>query len=213
MTIEKCLLTHWHHDHILGVPDLLSLCPSAEIYKCKKHETPHDDWPNIEDGQTFETEGARLRAFHCPGHTTDHMAFILEEEDAMFTGDNVLGQGTAVYEDYAAYMNSLQAMSKQFAGRGYPGHGPVIDDGKALILEYIEHRKERERQVLNVMGSKSKDWTSMEMVKVIYKDYPESLHAPAEGGVKLILDKLLKEDKVAFDVGSQKWSLRKGAAL
>ena len=98
--------------------DLLSLCPKAIIYK---HDPTIGQRP-ISDGQLFETQGARLRAFYCPGHTSDHMAFVLEEENAMFTGDNVLGNGTAVFEDLAVYLDSLSRMREQFHGRAYPAH-------------------------------------------------------------------------------------------
>ncbi|KAH5598243.1 hypothetical protein HBI45_161260 [Parastagonospora nodorum] len=204
ITIDRAILTHWHHDHIQGVPDLLEHSPNTKVYK----NDPHDDWLDISDGQKFETEGATLRAYHCPGHTTDHMALILEEEDAMFTADNVLGQGTAVFEDLTAYLKSLSGMSQQFSGRAYPGHGPVIPDGPAKIAEYIAHRKQREKQVLDVL-SQDRDggWTSMDIVKVIYKDYPENLWEPAERGVLQILDKLLKEGKVTFDEGKKTWAL------
>ena len=210
ITIDKTLLTHWHHDHIKGVPDLLAHSPHTQIYK----RDPQDDWQNISSGQTFSIEGATLRAFHCPGHTKDHTAFILEEESAMFTADNVLGQGTAVFEDLATYMASLDAMSTQFKGRAYPGHGPVIEDGPAKVLEYIKHRRQREKQVLDVLaGEKEGGWTSMDVVKVIYKDYPESLWEPAERGVLQILDKLLKEGKVQHDEGKGTWSLAAKSAL
>lgn len=63
-----------------------------------------------------------MRAFHCPGHTADHMVFVLEEESAMFTGDNVLGHGTAVFENLTVYLDSLSRMREQFRGRAYPGH-------------------------------------------------------------------------------------------
>ena len=120
-TISKAIITHWHPDHVGGVKDLLSLCPKVPVYK---HDPASGQDP-IHDGQIFETEGAKLRAFHCPGHTTDHMAFVLEEENAMFTGDNVLGHGTAVFEDLAMYLDSLSRMREQFDGRAYPGHvGP-----------------------------------------------------------------------------------------
>lgn len=182
----------------------MKVSSKTAVYK----RDPEDGWLDISDGQKFETEGATLRAFHCPGHTTDHTAFILEEEDAMFTADNVLGQGTAVFEDLTTYMKSLDSMSKQFKGRAYPGHGPVIEDGPAKILEYIKHRKQREQQVLDVLAQeKDGGWTSMDIVKVIYKDYPRSLWAPAERGVLQILEKLSREGKVNYDEGKKTWSL------
>jgi glyoxylase-like metal-dependent hydrolase (beta-lactamase superfamily II) len=210
ITIEKALLTHWHHDHTEGVPDLLNLSSKTTVYK----RDPEEGWSDIRDGQKFETEGATLRAFFCPGHTKDHMAFVLEEEDAMFTADNVLGQGTTVFEDYGTYMKSLDSMSTSFKGRAYPGHGPVIKDGPAKILEYIKHRKQREKQVLDVLAQeKEGGWTAMDIVKVIYKDYPENLYAPAEKGVLQILEKLLKEGKVLHDEKHGTWSLAGKSAL
>ena len=108
------------------------------------------------------------------------MAFVLEEEDAMFTGDNVLGHGTAVFENLATYVASLEGMATQFKGRGYPGHGPVIEDGPARVKEYIKHRKERERQVVDVLKGKEGGCSAREIVEVIYKDYPKDLWGPAE---------------------------------
>jgi ribonuclease/clavin/mitogillin len=152
------------------------------------------------------------------------MALILEEEDAMFTGDNVLGQGTAVFEDLSTYLNSLEKMKCMFSGRAYPGHGPVVDDGKAKIVEYIQHRQQREQQVIEVLSSPRPsgkisedkdhaDWDSMEIVKVIYKDVPESLHVPAHGGVMQVLRKLQQEDKVATDPSTQRWRFISRAGL
>jgi len=211
ITIDKALLTHWHHDHVEGVPSLLEHSPSTQVHK--NDSDGNGEWQPITDGQTFSTEGATLRAFHCPGHTTDHMAFVLEEEDAMFTADNVLGQGTAVFEDLAAYMKSLEKMGKQFSGRAYPGHGPVIEKGPEKISEYIKHRKQREQQVLNVLAEeKESGWSSMDIVKVIYKDYPESLWEPAERGIIQILEKLKGEGKVVKN-GQGRWSLTGKASL
>jgi glyoxylase-like metal-dependent hydrolase (beta-lactamase superfamily II) len=119
-----------------------------------------------------------------------------------------------VFEDLAAYMKSLDSMSKQFKGRAYPGHGPVIEDGPAKILEYITHRKQREKQVLDVLAQPKDDgWTSMEIVKVIYKDYPENLWAPAERGIVQILEKLRKESKVGCDEEKGTWSLTGKSSL
>jgi endoribonuclease LACTB2 len=152
------------------------------------------------------------------------MALILEEEDAMFTGDNVLGQGTTVFEDLSTYLNSLEKMKGMFSGRAYPGHGPVIDDGRTKIMEYIQHRQQREQQVIEVLSSPRPsdegseendlgDWDSMEIVKIIYKDVPESLYIPAHGGVMQVLRKLQQEDKVATDSSTKRWRINSRAAL
>lgn len=82
--MHQALITHWHGDHVNGIPDLLRICPQATIYK---HD-PGDGQRDIADGQVFKVDGATLTSFHTPGHTEDHMAFVLEEEDAIFTGDS-----------------------------------------------------------------------------------------------------------------------------
>ena len=154
-------------------------------------------------------------------HTSDHISLILEEEDAMFTGDNVLGQGTAIFEDLSAYLISLHKMRGMFSGRAYPGHGPVIEDGKSRIVDYIQHRQQREEQVIEVLSSSrsfgetkgAADWESMEIVKIIYKDIPDDLHLPAQGVVMQILQKLQDEDKVSLDPSTNKWRMKTRAAL
>lgn len=83
-TVHQAILTHWHGDHVDGLPDLLKICPGVQVFK---HQ-PEPSQQNIEDGQIFSVEGATLTALHTPGHTVDHMAFLLEEENAMFTGDS-----------------------------------------------------------------------------------------------------------------------------
>jgi glyoxylase-like metal-dependent hydrolase (beta-lactamase superfamily II) len=221
--VDSVILTHWHPDHVGGVKDLLESSPGTRVYK----NSADDNQRDIEDGQRFCVEGATLRAFHSPGHTTDHTALVFEEEDAMFTGDNVLGHGTAVFEDLASYLSSLEKMRHQFSGRAYPGHGPVIEDGTARILEYIQHRAQRENQVIQVLKSArdspdaaqadgSRDpvgWTSMEIVKVIYRDVSEDLHSPAEHGVLQVLRKLQQEDKASWDSTSNRWRIGRRAAL
>ncbi|PQE31735.1 metallo-beta-lactamase superfamily protein [Rutstroemia sp. NJR-2017a WRK4] len=219
-TISSCIITHWHHDHVGGIKHLLEHSPETSIYK----NTPDNGQLDITDGQKFKTDGATLRAIHSPGHTKDHMALILEEEDAMFTGDNVLGHGTAVFEDLATYLSSLDKMKGLFRGKAYPGHGAIIENGPVKIEEYIKHRKERELQVVQVLKSakakpgvavsndeEADDWTSMEIVKIIYADVPESLHIPANGGIIQILHKLESEGKIVQK--GDRWRIKARAAL
>jgi endoribonuclease LACTB2 len=207
-TIETALITHWHHDHQGGIKHLLQHYPGAKVYK----NNPGESQLPVADGDKFSVEGVTLTAVHTPGHTTDHMAFVLEEEDAMFTGDNVLGHGTAVFEDLATYLNSLERMKRLFKGRAYPGHGPVLQDGPSKIVEYIEHRRLREEQVIQTIRSPkvqdeaaSQDgWPVMGIVKLIYRDVPEDLHPAAAGGVIQILCKLEKEGRVVAH--EDRWS-------
>ncbi|MBV1838895.1 MBL fold metallo-hydrolase, partial [Acetobacter estunensis] len=156
---------------------------------------------DIRDGQVFTAQGVTLQAHHTPGHTTDHMVFTLAEEDAMFTADNVLGQGTAVFEDLGTYIESLTRMKSLFGGRAYPGHGPLIESGSLKINEYIEHRKKREGQVARVLRDigqeERRPLAAMDIVKVVYRDVSEDLHPAACAGVLQILRKLEAEGKVA----------------
>ena len=149
----------------------------------------------------------------------------------MFTGDNVLGHGTAVFEDLGTYMRSLEGMRAEFKdggdgdgvpSRAYPGHGAVIEDGKKKIGEYIAHRKMREEEILGVLGSaggltapSGRGKTPMELVKVIYRDVPENLHVPAAGGVVQVLRKLEGEGKVSRrnDDSGERWVLVEKATL
>lgn len=152
---------------------------------------------NLEEGHICKVEGATVKAVHTPGHTRDHAVLILEEENACFTGDSVLGHGTAVFENYEEYVASLTVTEGLFTGRAYPGHGAVIEDGPGKVREYIEHRREREGDILDVLRSGDvKGKTPTEVVQIVYAKYPENLHTPAERGVRLVLMKLKGEGRV-----------------
>jgi endoribonuclease LACTB2 len=213
-TVESAIISHWHPDHVGGIADLQGAFPDVNIYK----NNPSIGQLAIADGQTFLTEGATLTASYTPGHTNDHMVFVLREEDAMFTADNVLGQGTAVFEDLTAYLSSLDKMRRLFRGKAYPGHGPVVDDGPAKIAEYIEHRRQREEQVLQVLRSRqngggghdSAIWKAMDIVKVVYTEIPQALHPAACGGVVQVLQKLQADGTVTHD-GQDGWRLKESS--
>jgi glyoxylase-like metal-dependent hydrolase (beta-lactamase superfamily II) len=115
--LSHVLLTHWHGDHTGGVPDLIRMDPqlSSRIFK----HTPSKHQKPIADGQIFKVEGATVRAVHTPGHSHDHMCFILEEENAMFTGDNVLGHGTSAVELLGTWMSSIKVMGSHNCAVGY----------------------------------------------------------------------------------------------
>ncbi|ROT34556.1 Metallo-hydrolase/oxidoreductase [Sodiomyces alkalinus F11] len=202
--LSHVLLTHWHGDHTGGVPDLLRLYPHLgdSIYKNEAEYGQQD----IYDGQVFRVEGATVRALHVPGHSEDHMCFILEEENAMFTGDNVLGHGTSVAEDLGTFMNSLQKMDDQHCTIGYPAHGITIRDLPAKIDRELGSRLKRERQVMQALRSLgthgSRTVTVKEIVTEIYgESLDESTRTLAlEPFIDEVLRKLAGDYRVGFQV-------------
>jgi endoribonuclease LACTB2 len=139
-------------------------------------------------------------------------------------GVDVLGHGTAVFEDLGAYIASLKKMERAVSGRAYPGHGAVIANATGKITEYIKHRQQRENEILRVLKfgrldvepsqeetalspERLSSWTPIQIVKIIYRDVPESLHLPASHGVVLVLNKLEAEGRVEHDGASGEWRL------
>lgn len=233
-TISKVICSHWHHDHVGGVSDVLSLLaernllkgsepsgPLASLHKfpCPEHDGSETRFEEIKDQQAINVDDqTTLIALHTPGHTSDHCSFYLKEENTLFTADCVLGQGTAVFEDLSAYIKSLKRqLDFGPAYKIYPGHGPVIEDGPSKIREYIKHRLDRENQILAVLmdkdasdASPSKaNKTAMDIVSVIYAAYPVSLHPAAEHQVLLHLKKLEQDGKVkrgaAEEISDASW--------
>ena len=209
----RVLLTHRHKDHLGGVKDLLEQYPGTPVTKMIHKDT---DLPSgisdLRDGQAVKGDGVTLVPIHTPGHASDHLCYFVPETQSLFTGDLVLGGSTTVIPDedgdLALYMDSLRRILRLDVATIYPAHGPVIENAKALIKEYIAHRLERERQILAVMGDGTR--TIPEMVKVIYAEVPEALHGYAGQSVHSHLKKLKAEKKVREETVSgeaSRWTL------
>lgn len=218
--ISHVLLTHWHGDHTGGVPELVAYDSSLSdrIYKCN----PDPGQRHIEDGQTFAVEGATVKALFTPGHAFDHMCFLLEEEKALFTGDNVLGHGFTVVEDLSLYLQSLDRMAEQGCIIGYPAHGVKIQDLPSKLNQYIRQRRAREKLIWGALldgmstGGRSayskSGLSTNEIIRKIHGNVPQHLIQSAiEPSTMEVLRMLADTRKVGFTMqgGTQRWFVNK----
>ncbi|HEY4909105.1 MAG TPA: MBL fold metallo-hydrolase [Methylomirabilota bacterium] len=196
---SRVILTHRHVDHLGGVPQLRERFPGLPVAKMiHKDEGLAENTGDLRDGQVVEGDGVTLVPVHTPGHASDHLCYFLDEERALFSGDLILNGSTSVIPDedgdLADYMASLRRVQALGPRRIYPAHGAVIENAAEKIQEYIDHRMERERQILHVLGNGAR--TIPEMVKIIYADVPEKLHVMAGKSVHSHLKKLVKDGRV-----------------
>lgn len=191
--VGAIVLTHDHPDHSPGAATLAAQTGSP-IYAMR----PSAGGEHLRDGGTIRMPGVAITTVATPGHTPDHVAFFLEQDRALFTGDAVLGRGTSVIDppegDLAQYLRSLHRMRDLAPRTIYPGHGPVVLDAVGKLDEYMAHRAMREEQVLEGLADRA--CTPEELVPAIYGEYPVELHPLAARSVLAHLLKLEGEGRV-----------------
>ncbi|KAJ1352773.1 hypothetical protein KIN20_009198 [Parelaphostrongylus tenuis] len=196
--IDSIIITHWHNDHVGGIPNVLKEVVGREvpIYKIQRGtgEDP-SQFHYVQDGHEVCVDGATLRFVKTPGHTCDHASLWLEEEQTLFSGDCILGEDTTVFEDLHDYMKSLEKIKVLHPKRIYPGHGPVVEKCDEKVNEYAAHRLKREEEIVDALQQLG-EATSMDVTVAVYSNTPLSVRLAALNNVKLHLGKLEKDGRV-----------------
>lgn len=151
--------------------------------------------PDIEvtDGADISFGSEAITAVHTPGHTADHLCF--RSGDTLLTGDHIMEGSTVIIEDARAYLDSLYLVRDLGVARLEPGHGESIDDAGVAISDYIDHRLERERQIVAAVIDGA--GTIGEIVDVVYAGLPVALRNAAVHQVGVQVKKL-SEDSVVW---------------
>jgi glyoxylase-like metal-dependent hydrolase (beta-lactamase superfamily II) len=200
--LAQVLVTHAHPDHMAGVPALVERFPDARIRKMPWLD--YDSrWPAsiepVEDGQVVEAGDDALRAVHTPGHAPDHLCFWHAGSRTLLCGDLAI-RGATVYipasprGDLAAYLASLDRVLALDPARLLPAHGPVIDDPRTVLRACIEHRLEREAQILGILGETG--CTPEELVGRVYRGLAPETATMARETVVAHLEKLERDGRV-----------------
>src|SRR5207253_10912721 len=137
--IRWLLVTHTHSDHSPGAAGLKERTGATVLGFDKRDGFAPDE--SIDEGFCLEATEFRLRALHTPGHASNHLCFLLDEERMLFSGDHIMQGSTVVIAppdgDMAAYLASLERLRSLRLRSIAPGHGHLIDDPRAVIDEYI----------------------------------------------------------------------------
>ena len=198
-TITHILITHHHADHSpLAGP--LQEKTGATIFGCAVEVPKARDSviteagadygfkPDVSlcgGGQVLSGPGWTVEAIATPGHTSNHICYALKEENALLSGDHIMGWSTTVVSppdgDMTDYMNSLDLIKAREFTTLWPTHGPPVTEVTPFIEAYIAHRKDREAQVLAAL--RSGQTRIKTMVPVLYAAVDSRLHPAAARSV------------------------------
>lgn len=191
----RILLTHGHPDHSDGARELARRL-DARVFSLGTG--------TLRDGSVVPTDEGDLIALATPGHALDHLAFHWPAAAAVFCGDLMMGGlDTALVAapdgDLGQYLASLERLRSLTPETIYPAHGPAFTDAAAAIGRYLEHRAERERQVLAAIAGGARD--VRQITEVVYGHFLDpALRTYAEGAVRAYVAHLVATDRVPDEV-------------
>jgi glyoxylase-like metal-dependent hydrolase (beta-lactamase superfamily II) len=215
--IRWIFATHTHNDHSPAAAALKARTGAAVHGRVADHREWQDATfepdVSLDGGERFAIgSNTTLAVIHTPGHASNHLCFLLEEEKLLFTGDHVMQASTVVINppdgDMAAYLASLRALLQADLDWLAPGHGFLMQKPRQVLGGIIEHRLRREAKVVDALrdaGPLALDT----LLASVYADVPLRLHPMAARSLTAHLEKLRDDDVVEHADGC--WALRRGA--
>ncbi len=212
--VSHILLTHTHNDHSPAAAPLKAWT-GAKTYAYGPHPRGEELDVKIEeggdiafqpdvrvrDGDILAGDGFTIECVFTPGHTSNHMCYALREEQALFTGDHVMGWSTTVVAppdgNMAAYRASITRLLARDDRVLWPTHGGPIRDPKPFLQAYLDHRAEREAQIMNCLRDGIS--TIPEIVARLYSDVDKRLHPAAGLSVLAHLIELVQQRRAIAD--------------
>jgi len=213
--VSHIIITHTHRDHSPAAQDLKDMT-GAPTYGFGPHgsgrqetegeveegaDRDFDPDVRVFNGDTIEGDGWTLEAVHTPGHTSNHLCYALVEENALFSGDHVMGWSTTVVSppdgDMRAYIDSLERLRARKEETFWPTHGPPIPRPSEFVGALLEHRYERESQIMACLADGPT--TIPQIVESIYADVGRHLHAAAARSVLSHLIHMVETRRVHCD--------------
>lgn len=203
-TVEHIVVTHHHPDHVSGVSEYATET-GATVWARRGRERAFRSATGTAPDRTFsrgtviEVGDEPVRVIETPGHAPEHVSFVIGE--CYFVGDLALASGSVVVGapegDMRAYLGSLRRVHARDPAVLYPGHGPTIESPRATVRRLIDHRRERERRVLEAVEAGASSVPAI--TDAAYQKDVSGVRALAEATVRAHLEKLAVERAVVWD--------------
>ena len=210
--VSHILVTHTHTDHspaaaafarAVGAP-VIGARPKPAADGERAVEAGQTDFaPDVTlgDGDSFSGDGWTLTAVHTPGHMSNHHCLALAEENALFSGDHVMGWNTSIVSppdgNMRDYMDSLRRCMARADATYHPGHGPPIDDPVPFVRAYLDHRTMREGEIETCLADGPA--TIGDMVRRMYQHLAEDMHGAAARSVHAHVLHMVETGRIACD--------------